>query len=277
MECIRITKETLKWFEPLLEPPYPEQIARGQVYAVGAVADGTACGVLVFRLTDLLIDIEYIAVSGGYRRRGVGTAMLRFLCDFAGKTVTPVACTFAAPDKTDPVYLFFAENEEFSVSQEEWYICGVDIRSLNEVSLPQMKTPGSVMPFFDLPGPDRHSFWNTVHKAGRLYGDELKADECVPPLCLCTRGRDGVNAAVFTQKTGDNGLELSFAWCAGGAHPRLAVLLGGLLREIPKIQTEGRLTVTAVTPESAALVEKLLPGREIMAVFYTAAWDMIRR
>ncbi|MCL1806977.1 MAG: GNAT family N-acetyltransferase [Oscillospiraceae bacterium] len=275
MECIRITKETLQWFEQLLEPPYPEQIARGEVYAAGAVADGTACGVLVFRLTDLLIDIEYIAVSDGYRRQGVGTAMLQFLCEHADKSVSPITCSFAASGKTDPLCLFFAEQENFTVNEEDGFICETAIAALGSIELPKVKSTLPAAPFFSLPESDRRIFWLNLKQAGRLYGDELKAEECVAPLCLCVQSRDGIKAAVFVQAAADDGLMLSFAWCAEGAQASLVYLFGELIAAIAETGKTGKLTVAAVTPESAALTEKLLPNHEITARFYTAVWDMI--
>ena len=36
----------------------------------------------------------------------------------------------------------------------------------------------------------------------------------------------------------------------------------------------GWLRIAAVTPQSAALVDKLLPQRQITARYYRAAWDI---
>ena len=36
----------------------------------------------------------------------------------------------------------------------------------------------------------------------------------------------------------------------------------------------GWLRIAAVTPQSVALVNKLLPQRQIVAQYYRAAWDM---
>ncbi|MCL2633079.1 MAG: GNAT family N-acetyltransferase [Oscillospiraceae bacterium] len=277
MECIKITGETIKWFAPILTQEHVEMILREELYAIGAISEGTACGVLVFSLDEPLFMVEYIAVSDEYRRQGVGTTMLQFLCSFADETVSPVVCSFAANGKTDPMYLFFAEQDNFSVSEEEGYVCQVDISELKDIKLPDSQNTMPIVPFFELSKADRNIFWLNLKRDGEQYVQDLASGEdedYVKPLCLCAKNNNGIQAAIFIEDAQEDGLYVSFVWCLPDAKKQLIALFSQLLKEVPKVRPEGKLSVAAVTPASVALTEKLLPGKEIIANFYLASWDM---
>ena len=68
-------------------------------------------------------------------------------------------------------------------------------------------------------------------------------------------------------------LELACAWCAPGGSNDLMGLLAKVCVELPQ---EGVIWIAAVTPVSAAIVDKLLPDRKIVSRYYRAVWDMER-
>jgi predicted GNAT family acetyltransferase len=280
MECTKITGENLKWFSPLLSEEYAQAVKNNTVHAVGAAAGGTACGVLAFTMTPMSINIEYIAVSDVFRRKGAGTAMLRFLCSFADESVTPVLCSFSASGKDDPKYLFFEENENFSVSEEEGFICELNAAALKDIKLPEIKLNDSsisIVPFFSLPKPERNAFWLSLQNHGTLYPPEIAdGTDCEDSLCLCARSKGGILSAVFIGDLGEEGFYLSFVWCIENvsAQKQLVALFAELIKRISETKPGGNLTIAAITPASIALVNKLLPERRITARFYSAAWDM---
>ena len=233
-EYIRLTEQTLHWFQSLLPPAHQTLREQEGFFILGAVQAGVACGTLVFQLQQLaevpMANIRFLAVAEGYRRRGIATGLIRFLCRCCYDSVTPVLCTFSAPDKTDPVYLLFAEMEDFSVAEAEGYVCQIPLSC--------------------------------------LAGDPTLAK----PLCLYTRDSEHVTAALFFSRDGTD-LELSFAWSAPGGQRDLMGLLGRVAVQF-SAGSRGMLRIAAVSPASAAIVDKLLPGREITARFYQAAWDM---
>ena len=67
-------------------------------------------------------------------------------------------------------------------------------------------------------------------------------------------------------------MELYFAWCAPGYPGQLMALLAQMVSLLP--EREGNLRIAAVTQTAVSLVDKLLPGREVLARYYQAAWDM---
>lgn len=275
-EWIRLTSETLPWFRPLLGEQWCKRIEQQQnVYAIGAVEDKTACGVLVFCVRELITEIQMLAVAPAYRRRGIARGMVEYLCRHAWETITPVVCSFAAPNRQDPVYLFFAELEHFSVAPEEGMICQVPLAGLAEnrrLMAPRGKG-GLIQPFFSLPVAMRRHFFRRLEQQGALLWDDFDGVSCRQDLSFCVMSGNEILAAMFMSEDGAD-LELSFVWCAPNAHLQLMELLAQAAVRLP--QRAGKLRIAAVTPVSVSIVDKLLPEREVIAQFYQAAWDMER-
>lgn len=272
---IRITAETLHWFLPLL--PEEEQRTleqRTQVYAIGAVQDKTACGVLVFQVGTPTVHIRFLAVADGFRRQGIARGMVEYLCRHAWAQVSPVVCIFAAAERSDPLYLFFAQMEHFSLVQEEGFCCQVPLAGLSQqasvTALPRAN--GQVQSFFSLSQLEQRSFLSDLRKNDIPFPEPEEMRQYCEPLCLCALGAERtVEAAVFLAEDGTD-LELTCVWCVPGRQRRLMDLFARICPQLP--EGPGWLRIAAVTPQSAALVDKLLPQRQIVAQYYRAAWDM---
>lgn len=276
-QYIRITEKTLHWFQPLLPPEETRLLTCGHpFYAIGAVRDRTACGVLVFQAGPQLADIRYLAVADSYRHQGIATGMVDYLCQHAKASVTPVTCTFAVADLQDPIYLFFAQWDRFSVAPEDGFYCQIPLAGLaRQPSLTALRGRGlTPQPFFSLPKAAQRGFLLQLQRQGIYFLREIPEEQYCQPLCLCCMGAENVEAAIFlTHAEREQDLELVCAWCAPNRHQSLMGLLAEACAQLPSTE-DGILRIAAVTPVSAAIVDKLLPQRQITARFYQAAWDM---
>ena len=274
MDCIRLTEKTLPWFLPILT----EEAARAleedpQTLAVGAVSEGTACGVLVCRFEEDLADLIYLAVSDVYRRRGAATAMLNALCRALWAEAVPVACTFSAGSEEDGLYRLFRDHPFFTVAEEEGFVCELP---LEDLARPNRLTPylgrvKNAAAYFDLPAVDRRRFRGGEHVP---YLAELLDDPAIDrELSLCAGDGAGIAALLLFAREAD-GLELSLVWSAPGCQSTLIGLLAEAAGRIAARGDRGVLRIAAVTPESAAIVDKLFPQRAVTERFYQAVWDM---
>lgn len=275
---IRITEETLQWFSPLLPQKEEENLKNGKgIYAIGAAWGKRACGILVFQIVQGIIDIRYLAVSEEYRRKGIATGMAGYLCQHAWPTATPVTCTFSAAGFEDPLYLFFISMANFSVAKEEGIFCRVPLASLVEnpllVALRGRKLNHPA--FFSLSRKEQERCFSQMRQQDSFLLDEVSEKEYCKPLCLCEMEGEKIKAAVFVVCTEEGGvdLELAYAWCAQGWQKTLIELLAQASERIPK-DAEGYLYISAITPASEAIVEKMLPERETLGGYYRAVWDM---
>lgn len=279
MEYIRITDKTMKWYSGLLTGEYREKLIPGSgVYAIGAVADGVACGTLVFRISMDIAEILYIAVSDGYRRRGVATGMIDYLCEHAYRTTTPIICSFAAKDKTDPVYLLFLEHGGFTVGEETGFICRApiaDIAACAQLRAVRGRLKGATG-FFSLPEAERRRFRVDLLLSDIFHLRDLDARRTsyIDPLCLCSMGDGDIDAAVFVERETDDDLSLSFAWCADGKQAKLIGLMAEAAARLESMDFGGYMYIAAVNEPSMGIANKLFPEREITQRFYGAVWDM---
>ncbi len=273
-----LTKEQLNDITSLL-PEVQQAAAIGSIYAVGAVKDNRICGVLVFRVDgELLIDIQYIAVSEPYRRQGIATGLLDFLCKHAEESNTAIFCTFAAVDWNEPLCRLFIRRGDFTLTEAEGYICRFPCKELSQIELNATPPAGTrIATFYDLPERAQQRFINEIKKDSLAFSVELYAEreQMLRPLCLCVvDAAENVQAAFFCQKR-EHDVELSFAYGIPGHVHALAALVGHLRELLLSTGDQvSYLQIAAVTPQSRKLVEKLLPEREILEKFYTACWDM---
>lgn len=279
MKIIRITKETMHWFETLLPTDLTGRTANGEpLFFLGAVEEKTACGVLAFTAGEIA-EIEYLAVSDPFRRHGAANALLDCLCRRAARSLIPVFCTFAAADKTDPLYLLFAEREDFTVIGLEGRRVRVTREQIDRCgALAKIEARGiSCERFFDRPGWAQKAFLTELRRRNLFYlDDDTIWRSLVKPLCLTLGTDDRLRAAVFIGRgPNERELTLPFAWCAPDCGGALIALFSALRRELLlEMPQGGVLTIDAVEPSSYGIVNKLFPQAEEEARYFEAVLDM---
>lgn len=276
-EYIRITETTESWFLPLL-PPHTRALYQTtlEMFAIGAVEDETACGVLLFYEQDDRVEIQYLIVADDYRRQGIGTGMVRYLCQSYYESETPVICVFTATGREDPLYLMFEEMGNFSVSEEDGYYCSISVSELqkNRKFIAMGAQKEHPVPFFSLPEREQKAFLNFLISENLNYLQDIDSDTYLRPLCLCCKNGSGIQAAVFvTQDAGSADADLSFVWGMPGVPRPLMKCLADVASMLPAAGVE-TLNIAAVTPSSVSLVEKLLDNKTITRRFYSAVWDI---
>ena len=247
------------------------------IYAIGAVEESTACGILLFEFIEQMAQIDYLTVADDYRRRGIGTGMVRHLCKIVDEDVIPVICGFAASGVEAPIYQFFADMWNFSLEEEEGYYCRVPLSGVKENELlASMKGKGAAaIPFFSLPEPEQQNFRRKRMEQDVDYLQDVMDEDYVKELCMCCKTDTGtISAAVFlTQGIEEDDLELAYAWGASGGQKDLMGLFANVSSLLPD-REGGYLNIAAVNSFSVSLVEKIFPEREIIRKYYQTAWDM---
>lgn len=277
-EYIFITEDVQRWFWPLLPDSELRSVEQNSsVYAIGAVEESTACGVLLFELADRMLQINYLIVADGYRRQGIGTGMVQYLCRLADEDVIPVICVFAASGAEAPLYRLFADMWNFSVAEQDGYYCRVPLPGLKgNAMLASMRGIGAAaVPFFTLSEPEQISFRRKLLEQNVYFLQDIPDEDFVEELCMCRRTSTGaISAAVFfTRAFEEDDLELAFAWAAPGGQKDLMGLFGQV-SSLLSDRESGYLNIAAVSSFSVSLVEKIFPEKEIIRKYYQAAWDM---
>jgi hypothetical protein len=221
------------------------------------------------------LEIEHLEVDPAYRGQGIGRGMVSYLCSFAKEYPTPIACTFSAEGKADPLYLFFAELGEFTVEEDVGFVCRIP-PALWEAGRFRESPQGirDITPFFSLDAVTRERFAERLRESFVLTPPALEEGH-IPELCLCRTQGDAVTACALMEKNPAEGLTLSYVYCEPDRSPDLFGIFAELRRRLrePEYRNEN-VYVAAVTDSAARMVQELFPEAETLRRFYTAVWDM---
>lgn len=269
MDIITITPEMEEMFRPVL--PYISDDPN--ILTVGAIEGETALGAITGEYYDDYLEITFLLVLQEHRRKGIATAMVRYLCDIALEEEYPVKCTFEAENEDDEVHKFFSKLDGFSVTQNEGVSCIVPYEQIKNGYLSKLNlTPSGVVPFFSLNNTDRDSFYNRLLAQGILYLEDKSDDDFVHPLCLCKMSNGMVVACIFIEPEGENGLKLSLAYREPRSNKQLIEVFTECRRIALDMYGEDMvLYIEAVTGASEELLTKLFPERVVTGHFYTAS------
>ncbi|MDR2089295.1 MAG: GNAT family N-acetyltransferase [Clostridiales Family XIII bacterium] len=277
MEYIRLTEKNRSWFAPLLGDAQNNLWTAANHYALGAVDQGRACGLLIFHWTGELADIVYLTVADACRRRGVATGLVQDLCRHAYAVTVPVTADFAATDKSDPLYLFFADMDNFTVGEDEGGVFRLSCGELRESRRMKEFLPlgSGIVPFFSLPEWDQKRFCHTLAAQNIPYAREWEDHRplMVEDLCLCW-AEEEVEAAVFVERTAGRDLSPAFVRNDGRRQIRLFGLFAEMEKRIAESGEEGDFVIAATTEKVRKLVEKLYPSARPEEMFFRAVWDM---
>uniref|UniRef100_UPI00405620BC GNAT family N-acetyltransferase n=1 Tax=Agathobacter sp. TaxID=2021311 RepID=UPI00405620BC len=115
MDITVIRKENQSYFMPLM----PESIWKETDLALGAIVDGTACGILAVSAEEAnILFLQHLFVDEGFRRRGVATALLNELYRIAKESKTDLCyCQYVEDEVTEGIKPCLTSN---SYEQEQW-------------------------------------------------------------------------------------------------------------------------------------------------------------
>lgn len=269
-----IGKTQLPAFLPLLSEN-PQILNHPDVFAVGAVKERHACGILVFRADEVAADILHLAVAEPFRRQGVANGLIDFLCKSAWESGTAVLCSFSAVNRDAPLCRLLTKRGDFTLTETEDYICRFPCKVPAAAELDGVSAAGNIKCFYKLPPEVQHNFFSLLKEDNAEFARGLQEEQrMLEPMCLCTVEKGTVQAAIFCQSQGRDVL-LSFVY-AHPNHVRSLIILSSHLRDLLMKESDklDYLQIAAVTPQSRKLVDSLLPQREITHRFYTACWDM---
>ncbi len=271
-----VKKSEMQPFLPLI--PESEIISNADnVYAIGAVNDNEACGILVFNADDIIATIQYIAVSPKHRGKGIANGMIDFLCKYAYRDTIAVVVTFAAKDRDEPICQLLTKRGDFTINEDEDYVCRIPTGELAGIKIPaELPRDTVISSFYELSEEQQTAFFLDLKKENEDFamGIQEEKEFMLKPLCFCAVTNGKVGAAIFCQKQ-DNDVLLSFAYGVPN-HARSLMTLIARLRDVLSAAADKvpYLRIAVVNPESRKLVETLYPNREVTQHFYIASWDM---
>lgn len=280
MQILPLNRHYVDWFSHLLPSYLVSQLKKGESYVgIGVIMDDTACGVLCVDVTEDLVELEFLYVPETFRRRGVGTAMVNSMAKRCSALVLPLMGYFSVADFSDELYLFFAEQNGFSLAPDlEGEKCyGVPVSSVDQVAKRPSLISGDSTPFFALPTPARQRFYRTATEEGFPFvaNCEENRGSYVGEICQCFVDDKGVSSAIFYQRRGEKNLCLSFLYCRPGCTKQLSNLLSTTAQwMLQSPYQDGMLELIPMSDSAQRLFDKLFPQRKVLSSVYMICQDL---
>ncbi len=281
MEIIALDSENLQWFAPLMPEHLPMQIRREEAtLAAGVIVDGTACGTAVVVVSENMVELIYFMVAPQYRRRGVATGLVDWLCELCGKSLVPLMGYLPVEEPaTDGLLQFFLKRSDFAIQPDpnETKMYTVAVESITKLPALSAENPLAPLPFDALSSDQRESFYDIMEGEGfefiRLYGEHPKLT--VPYLNLCFVDENGVSAAVFFEPYGNGDVRMSFFYGREDTQrQQAAVLVASLKRLVESPYKTANLYLAPMTDGEQWMVDRLLPQRQQAGLVYVISQDL---
>ncbi len=281
MEFLSLDSDNLQWFAPLMPQQLPQRILRDEAtMGVGVIMDDVACGTAVVVVTENMVELVYLMVAPQYRRKGVATGLIDWLCTLCGKTIMPLVGYLPVenPD-TDGLLRFFLDRSDFAIGQDpnETKMYTVSVGAITGLPAQVGDNPLTPVVFDSLTVDQRENFYDLMDGEGfefvRTYGERPKLT--VPYLNLCFVEESDVVAAVFYEPYGEGDVRLSFFYGREDARrQQAAVLVESLKRLVDSAYRNGTLHLAPMTEGEQWLIERLLPQKKESGLVYVISQDL---
>ncbi|MCL2633083.1 MAG: hypothetical protein FWD34_01065 [Oscillospiraceae bacterium] len=145
MEPIDITpidKDNMSFFEPMLPVEMVTLLKNELAFAMGAVVDNTACGIIVVQPLEVSAQILWIFVAEDYRREYIGSTLFGEITEYLQNPdsfqMSGVFCRYSVKDDdSDSEVKAFLESVDFEQNETGEYSVSLTLAELNEIEFAQ--------------------------------------------------------------------------------------------------------------------------------------------
>lgn len=272
MEIGWIAQDTVEVFHTLLLPETAQALAQGTpVLALGLTQGDTACGAVAGQLSGPVFFLQSLYVAPNFRRLGGGRSLIKTLCTLLQDrctgleihyTITQLEHQLLSPFLTAIGFLRLPDSEE------TLYGLTVDRLKNSAFFAKGGKAAPAVCPFEALPPALLTQSYRAALASGEAYLPVPLTDPVVDQavsMALLDKKAVRSFAAFVSPRPG----LLSLAWVQSG-HPQdlPALLLAAFAQVQKRYAPETLLTVQAITPASAALIQALIPEADPISRTY---------
>lgn len=280
IQLLPLNAHYVDWFSDLLPADLVTKITTDATYiGFGAIVDDTACGVLCCAVTDELVELLYLYVAPGFRRRGIATEMMVSMAKRTGAVGMPMVGYFSASSESDTLYRFFNELNGFSMAATSQgdALYTVPLSDIASIAQKPQLFAGQSVPFHTLSQEQRQAFYAKAAQAGYPFIADYEAyrQSYVPELCQCLVGEDGVTSAIFYEQMGVQDLKLSFLFSQPGHSKEVSNLVAASAQWILQSPyRNGMLEVVPMDDGALRLFHHLFPQAQASAQVYVLGQDL---
>lgn len=277
MNVLPLNQHYIDWFSELIPEEFISRLKTDEDWiGIGLIEDDTACGALVAVVEEDYLELQYLMVAPDFRRRGMASAMMRWMGRRCAVRELPLVGHFDVTSQEDGLYLFFAELPDFSIAPTDEGTYVTSVQSLAAVAKLDNAESADSLPFDRMTSAQRKLIYQAADEAGfpflRQY--ESRADALDHQLTRACFDEDGVCATVFFEKLDDGNLRLAFLYCRPDSRRTVISLLGKAAAMMQEPYGSCTLEVLPMSEESAGLVKKLMPDAKLTSTVYMLGQDI---
>ncbi|MCR5055142.1 MAG: GNAT family N-acetyltransferase [Lachnospiraceae bacterium] len=271
----------LNMFRSILPAEYDRK--KGEdTYLLGAVDENDEpCGVCWYRYTRYAYEILFIGVHPEYRRKGVGTLLLRSFLESLYKMnmVLPVRAVYTKEDTNGFDEFMSAQKNFFYMDADQNFKVRKRDRDNSKIYQRMLGMSSSAKPFFNQSPTVRKAFLDDQHKKGLWFldGSNMQSDLYEKDLCFCTEEDDYIYSVILIKKDHANIRELSYIY-VDDEHPKHGMAIMNLISAAGKVIEETcpdtTLIVQTVNAESNKLLRELfVENNPVYTEIKCVMWD----
>ncbi len=250
----------------------------GSIFALGAIEDGAAVGVVVFEAVSAVLLIKEFFVQESARGRGVGTALLKETVAVADETGLSIAFHMnIAPDglETDPFAALFRQNSfHFYPDKIDRFAC-----TLGELGAQPWNDAGPsdgvfLCTFNELDNAAVEQFRRRTLEARSDYLPESFSKQMIlPGLSIAAVEKHSIVAATLIEAVGRE-LSLTYNYVKEGHLPDLLACFSRCLALAQKsLPPDVVVRFNTINPATKKLLLDSIPDVRPVTVGYTAAYE----
>lgn len=237
---------------------------------IAAFCEGVGVGTLLFVQVGRALAVQSVKVSPAFQKNGIGSGMLRAVCEIARQGNLLLSMAFSAAGLTAPSYRLVAASG-LSVRRQTGFTAEISRKALEESFLrSQQLLQGESQRFFSLGPACRHEFSNRIRPSWPNVASRLRyGTRCFDAASSCVEQGGKIKAASLI--SWDGGLpQISFLYAdAGCGRMAMTALAHSVSRLLESVDFDA-LTVTVTNAPSAGILNKLCGDYEIKERLYTA-------
>lgn len=277
-EIIRLDTDTFPYFEQLL-PDLDLTEESGDFYFLGVLDDTSLpCGVLWYEWLKGAYEIRYIAVHPAFRRRGIGTFLIRsFLRSLYGMgMVFPVMISFSKEDAPDYFPEFLDSLGFFSCTKEgtAYSIRKKDL--LNSAFYQKIsETKDHTVSFFSLAEKEQQEFLDSQREKDLHFADEIIRDSflCNEKLCRAYVASGEIRSVIFVSRDESDNWEVSYLYCEEADGIALYQVLASVLKKAADMPNLRTIEMNIVEEKAEKILQSFFRDEITGTDLMTAEWN----
>ena len=262
MKTLLITESNRIYFRHLCDEKAFDELNKPGAIALGAVEDKEAAGILIGRIVNEILYINWLYVDEKHRGNGAASAMLKRLSNAAFKAGTETIAVIYPDTEENSALTELLSKSGFDLGlSETQYIYKSTLNELDTALANFQRSGNGILTVNQIPQYMLRQFENVLKESGVFVEPELpiKTEEYLPESAAYIK--DEKICAMMLFRYEGQSLSLSWLYLDSNFRSSFPLLVGAVLPPLKKkYGAETPITFAVVNEASYRLADRLMPA-----------------